>query len=90
MLVPTFYENLDALLQKTGLIFDYIKDWDDGTGLLASVFMIRVEVPENGFSFNHYEVNDVKIMPFHEFYAHVMDHNDEEMGKGLKVIEQIL
>ena len=57
---------------------------------MASVFMIRVEVPENGFSFNHYEVNDVKTMPFHEFYNHVMDHNDEEMGNGLKVIEQTL
>ncbi|WP_081846816.1 NUDIX domain-containing protein [Butyrivibrio sp. AE3004] len=76
--------------QDMKLAFDYIKDWDDGTGLLASVFMIRVEIPKGGFSFNHYEVNDVKIMPFHEFYTHVMDHNDEEMGRGLKEIEQTL
>lgn len=56
----------------------------------VSVFMLRIEVPEGGFSFDTYEVNDVKIMPFHEFYDHVMDHNDEEMGRGLKEIEQIL
>jgi len=76
--------------QDLKLAFDYIKDWDDGTGLLASVFMIRVEVPENGFSFNHYEVNDVKVMPFHEFLYHVSDHNDEYFCNGLKEIENIL
>ncbi len=69
------------------LAFDYIKDWDDGTGMLISVFMIRVDVPENGFAFDHYEVNDVRIMPFSEFYKHIMEHNDEEMGRGIKDIE---
>ena len=72
------------------LAFDYIKDWDDGTGMLVSIFMIRVEVPESGFDYNHYEVNDVRIMPFSEFYGHIMDHNDEEMGNGLKKIEMTL
>ncbi len=82
---------IDITQNDLKLAFDYIKDWeDDGTGLLISVFMLRIEVPEDGFSFDTYEVNDVKIMPFHEFYNHVMDHNDEEMGRGLKEIEQIL
>ena len=70
--------------------FDYIKDWDDGTGMLISVYMIRIAVPEEGFKFDPYEVNDVRIMPFSEFYGHVMDHNDEEMGNGLKKIEMTL
>lgn len=69
------------------LAFEYIKDWDDGTGLLASVFMLRVEVPEDGFDFDHYEVNDVRVMPFSEFYEHIMEHNDEEMGRGIRDIE---
>ena len=69
------------------LAFEYIKDWDDGTGLLASIFMLRVEVPEGGFDFNRYEVNDVRVMPFSEFYAHIMEHNDEEMGRGIRDIE---
>ncbi|WP_026659519.1 NUDIX domain-containing protein [Butyrivibrio sp. AC2005] len=69
------------------LAFEYIKDWDDGTGLLASIFMLRVDVPESGFDFDRYEVNDVKVMPFSEFYGHIMDHNDEEMGKGIRDIE---
>ncbi len=72
------------------LAFDYIKDWDDGTGMLISVFMIRIDVPERGFDFDHYEVNDVRIMPFSEFYGHIMEHNDEEMGNGLKEIENKL
>ena len=73
--------------EDLSLAFDYIKDWDDGTGMLIAVFMIRVDVPENGFDFDRYEVNDVRIMPFSEFYGHIMDHNDEEMGRGIKDIE---
>ena len=66
---------------------EYIKEWDDGTGLLASIFMLRVDVPEGGFDFDRYEVNDVRVMPFSEFYGHIMDHNDEEMGRGIRDIE---
>ena len=69
------------------LAFEYIKDWDDGTGLFASIFMLRVDVPEGGFEFDRYEVNDVRVMPFNEFYGHIMDHNDEEMGRGIRDIE---
>lgn len=72
------------------LAFEYIKEWDDGTGLLASIFMCRVEVPKDGFKFNTYEVNDVKVMPFHEFLEHVRDHNDEEFCRGLEDIEKRL
>lgn len=78
---------IEVSLSELTHAFDYIKDWDDGTGMLISVFMIRVNVPENGFNYNHYEVNDVRIMPFGEFYEHIMDHNDEEMGRGIKDIE---
>ena len=70
--------------------FEYIIDWDDGTGLLVSVFMCRVSMPDSGFKFDPYEVNDVKIMPFHEFLGHVSDHNKEELCNGLKEIERTL
>lgn len=70
--------------------FEKIIDWDDGTGLLVSVFMCRVEVPEDGFKFDAREVNDVKVMPFHEFLYHVSDHNDEDFCNSLKEIEKRL
>ncbi|WP_026653700.1 NUDIX domain-containing protein [Butyrivibrio proteoclasticus] len=72
------------------LAFKHAVTWDDGTGLLVYVFMCRVQVPEGGFEFDRYEVNDVKVMPFHEFLEHVMDHNSEEFGEGLKEIERRL
>lgn len=70
--------------------FQQTVDWDDGTGLLVSVFMCRVEVPEGGFKFDPREVNDVKVMPFSEFLHHVSDHNDEAFCDGLKEIERTL
>ena len=70
--------------------FEHVIDRDDGTGLLLSVFMCRVNIPVGGFKFDPYEVNDVKIMPFHEFLKHVSDHNDKEICKGLKQIERTL
>ena len=70
--------------------FEHLVEWDDGTGLLGSIFMCRVDVPEGGFTFNPREVNDVKVMPFHEFLYHVSDHNDEEFCNGLRKIEETL
>ncbi len=67
--------------------FEAITDWDDGTGLLLSVFMCRVKVPEDGFSFDPREVNDVKVMPFHEFLFHISDHNGEDFCDKLREIE---
>ncbi|WP_026489769.1 NUDIX domain-containing protein [Butyrivibrio sp. XBB1001] len=70
--------------------FEHIVDWDDGTGAILSVFMCRVDVPEQGFKYDTREVNDVKIMPFGEFLYHVSDHNDEEFCNKLKEIERKL
>ncbi len=70
--------------------FEYIQDWDDGTGLLISVFGVRIEVPREGIINDKYEVNDVRVMPFHEFLGYVMDHNSEEFGENLKKLESIL
>ena len=70
--------------------FEHIIDRDDGTGLLVSVFMCRIKIPDDGFKFDPYEVNDVKIMPFHKFLEYVSDHNDEKFCNGLKEIERIL
>ena len=71
--------------------FEKIVDWeDDGTGLLLTVYMCRVEVPEGGFKFDKCEVNDVKVMPFKEFLHHVSDHNDEDFCDELREIERKL
>ena len=82
--------NITIPAQDIQLGFERIVDWDDGTGLLLSVFMCRVDVPQDGFKFNPREVNDVKVMSFHEFLHHVSDHNDEEFCDGLKEIERKL
>ena len=70
--------------------FSYILDREDGTGLLLTVFMCRVPVPDGGFRFDPSEVNDVRIMPFREFLEHVRDHNDEAFCRGLEGIEDAL
>ncbi|WP_029231781.1 NUDIX domain-containing protein [Butyrivibrio sp. VCB2006] len=85
-------EELDITIpaKDLQLAFNRIVDWEDGTGLLLSVFMCRVDVPESGFKFDPKEVNDVKVMPFSEFLHHVSDHNDEDFCNELKDIEKIL
>ena len=47
-------------------------------------------MPEGGFKFDTREVNDVKVMPFHEFLHYVSDHNDENFCNGLREIERRL
>ena len=49
--------NITVTPEKLAFAFEKTVDWDDGTGLLLSVFMCRVEVPEDGFRFDPYEVN---------------------------------
>ncbi len=85
-------EELDIMIpaENLKLAFERIVEWNDGTGLLLSVFMCRVDVPKGGFKYDSREVNDVKVMPFHEFLHHVSDHNDEEFCNGLKEIEKEL
>ena len=82
-------EELHLCISPDELIhaYDYTVDWQDGTGLIISMYACRVEVPEGGFTWDAQEVNDVKVMPFHTFRAHVMNHNDETFGKALDHIE---
>ncbi len=65
----------------------YYADWADGSGLILKVFACRAKVPAEGFHFNPMEVNDVKVVPFHVFKEHVLDHNDEAFGRALDRIE---
>ena len=71
-------------------IYEFIIDLDDGTGLIVTMFACRVNVPKDGFSYDKNEVNDVKIAPFKEFYNNVMDHNNDNVGKALSKIEEII
>ena len=65
----------------------YIIEWDDGSGLIITVYACRAEIPADGFRISREEVNDVCIAPFHEFRMYVMDHNDEAFGRALDRIE---
>ena len=71
-------------------IYDYTVRWQDGSGLLISMYACRAAAPEGGFQWDPREVNDVALMPYHAFRAHVMDHNDEAFGQALDRIEATL
>ncbi len=85
-------EELDLSIAPESLrrVYEYTVDWPDGTGLLIAMFACRVSVPENGFRWDPREVNDVRVLPFHVFRAHVMDHNDEAFGRALDEIERTI
>ena len=78
---------LDIKVEDLVPAWNFIAEWNPGTGLLFSVFGCRADVPEDGFDFNKREVKDVKLAPFDEFYKCMMDHNDEAFGLELKKLE---
>lgn len=81
---------LDIKVEDLVSAWNFIAEWNPGTGLLFSVFGCRAEVPEAGFNYDEREVNDVKLAPFDEFYKCMMDHNDEAFGLELKKLEERL
>ncbi|MCR5557512.1 MAG: NUDIX domain-containing protein [Butyrivibrio sp.] len=78
---------LDIKAEDLVPAWNFIAEWNPGTGLLFSVFGCRAEVPADGFNFDAREVNDVKLAPFDEFYECMMDHNNEAFGEELKKLE---
>ena len=78
---------LDITVDDLVPAWDFIAEWNPGTGLLFSVFGCRAKVPAGGFSCSKREVNDVKIASFDEFYKCMMEHNDEAFGEELKKLE---
>lgn len=82
--------NLSLPPQSLRLVREFPMDWADGTGLLISMFACRCPVPEEGFCWDEEEVNDVKVLPYHVFRAHLMDHNDDAFGQMLDEIEKSL
>ena len=82
--------NLALSPDDLSLAYEYTVHWQDGTGLIVSMYACRVAVPENGFTWDRREVNDVGVFPFHMFRAWVMDHNDEAFGQALDRIEAAL
>lgn len=78
---------LDIKVEDLVPAWNFIAEWNPGTGLLFSVFGCRADVPADGFNFDKREVNDVKLASFDEFYKCMMDHNDEAFGEELKKLE---
>ena len=70
------------------LYHQYYMDWENNNGLIVYVYACRCNIPKGGLVWNEREVNDVKIVPFREFYAHVMHNKDEDFGEALKRIER--
>ena len=87
--VRELQEELGIVIPESELkkAWDFIADWEDGTGLLLTVFGCRVHVPADGFRFDPREVNDVSIMPFHEFLSEMLDHNDDAFARELRKLE---
>ncbi len=82
------YMNIEP--EELTLMHEEIIDWKDGTGLLLYMYACRAAVPEEGFTWNTYEVNDVQVFPFHQFKAFLMDHNSESFGNALDRIEAMI
>lgn len=85
-------EELGIDIRESDMVeaFHFVKEWPAGHGLLLTVFACRLPVPPDGFRFDPNEVNDVTVMPFSTFLEHILDHNDEEVANGLRVIENSL
>ena len=74
--------------KELNLYHQYHMDWDNDNGLIVYVYACRCEIPAGGLIWNEREVNDVKIVPFREFFSHVMHNKDEDFGKALERIER--
>ena len=85
-------EELGISLQEDKLAeaWRFVSEWDNDTGLLVTVFACRMQPPEGGFSYDPMEVNDVKIVPFHEFARQMRTHNDDAFIRELKKVEETL
>ena len=85
-------EELGLELDAEDLVpaWEFIAEWGRGSGLLITVFGCRVRVPEHGIAFDPYEVNDVKVVPYHVFRGKMMDHNDDSFAQELDRLEQSL
>ena len=68
-------------------IYKYYADWDDGSGLILYVFGCLVDIPEGGFQVDPMEVNDVRLVPFEEYFQTVMFNKDEAFGASMKRFE---
>ena len=79
--------HLQVAPEALRLVYEDIIDWPDGSGMLISMFACRASVSQEGLSWDTYEVNDVRIFPYHEFRAFLMDHNSEKFGKALDMVE---
>ncbi len=82
--------HMDVEMEALSLMYEETIDWGDGTGLLLYMYACRAAVPENGFTWDTYEVNDVKVFPYHQFKAFLMDHNGEAFGQALDRIEALI
>ncbi len=69
-------------------VYTYYADWDDGTGLILTMFGCRVAVPAEGFRWNEREVNDVQVVPLSVFLDQVKDHNDEDFCDAIRRIDE--
>ena len=67
--------------------YTYYEDWDDGTGLILTMFSCRVDVPTDGFRWNEREVNNVDVVPLAVFLEQVRDHNDEDFCDAIRRID---
>ncbi|MCR5004925.1 MAG: DUF402 domain-containing protein [Clostridiales bacterium] len=67
--------------------YTYYADWDDGTGLILTMFGCRVAVPAEGFHWDEREVNDVCVVPLSVFLEQVRDHNDDDFCDAIRRID---
>lgn len=74
---------LEISEESLQLIHQYILEYEHGDGAIVSVFGALCDTSK-GYTIDPAEVNDVKTVPFEEFYARVMYNKDEAFGEALK------
>ena len=62
--------------------------WGEDYGMICDTYAARVEKPEGGFAISEYEVNDVKCVPFEEFFRTVTYNKTEAFCEMLRRVDE--
>jgi len=77
---------LDIDIAQLVFLFKYRVEFEKKDGQFTYVFAAPCDT-SNGYSYDPYEVNGVKEVPFEEYFETVMFNKNEEFGKALRAYE---
>lgn len=74
-------ENLKLMLRE-------VTEWGEDRGMICDTYAARVDVREDGFALNRWEVNDVRCVDFDTFFSTVIYNKSEAFAEMLKRVER--